>query len=288
MASDIINPESESELDRLDPGVELAASLSRPDGKFARFIFAALGSVPWIGALLAAGSALHAEAQQGRHNVLVQRWIEEHDSKLDELRRTLAEMSVRFDELGAYAEERLQDERYLSLVRQGFRTWDEATTQEKRDFVRRCLTNAAGTKLCSDDVVRIFLTWIRQYDETHFRIMRFLYHNPGSTRADMWTNLHGEFVREDSAEADLFKLLVRDLSTGSVMRQRRQTNHAGQYLAKGHSPKPAAPRRQPGEQVLESAFEDSKPYELTELGSNFLHYTVDELVPRMYGGPSAA
>jgi hypothetical protein len=33
--------------------------------------------------------------------------------------------------------------------------------------------------------------------------------------------------------------------------------------------------------VTESAFEDTKPYVLTELGRQFVHYTMNEVVPRI-------
>jgi hypothetical protein len=32
---------------------------------------------------------------------------------------------------------------------------------------------------------------------------------------------------------------------------------------------------------MESAFEDSKPYVLTELGKQFVHYTMNEVVTRI-------
>ena len=32
---------------------------------------------------------------------------------------------------------------------------------------------------------------------------------------------------------------------------------------------------------MESAFEDTRPYVLTELGKQFVHYTMNEIVPRL-------
>jgi hypothetical protein len=90
----------------------------------------------------------------------------------------------------------LQDERYLELVRQGFRTWDNANAKEKRDYVRRTLTNAGATRCCSDDVVRLFLNWI-DYDEIHFKVMRAIYKEPRITKADIWDSISGEDVRDD-------------------------------------------------------------------------------------------
>jgi len=35
---------------------------------------------------------------------------------------------------------------------------------------------------------------------------------------------------------------------------------------------------------MESAFEDTKPYVLTELGKQFVHYTMSEVVGRLEAG----
>ena len=42
-------------------------------------------------------------------------------------------------------------------------------------------------------------------------------------------------------------------------------------------------RRAPGHATttMESTFEDSKPYVLTELGKEFVHYTMNEVVKRI-------
>jgi hypothetical protein len=36
--------------------------------------------------------------------------------------------------------------------------------------------------------------------------------------------------------------------------------------------------------VMESAFEDTKPYVLTELGKQFVHYVMEDVVPQIGGG----
>jgi len=180
--------------------------------------------------------------------------------------------------LGPSIEERVDSPEYLTLVRQAFRAWDRAATEDKRRYVANLLSNAAGTRICSDDVVRLFITWIDLYHETHFAVIREIFRNPGSTRFDVWTELYGLTPREDSAEADLYKLLIRDLSTGGVIRQARDTNEAGQFLRKR-----SAHRRANPPTVMESAFEDTKRYVLTELGKQFVHYTMNEVVPRLEG-----
>jgi hypothetical protein len=186
------------------------------------------------------------------------------------------EIAARFESIGTQIDERITCEEYLAIVRKAFRTWDEADTTEKRRYVANLITNSAGTTLCSDDVVRLFIEWLDLYHETHFAVIREIYRNPGCTRYQIWKAIHGKFPREDSAEADLFKRLIRDLSTGGVIRQERETNSYGQFVKKD-----ASAKRQPSSGTLESAFEDSKPYELTALGKQFVHYTMNEVVTRV-------
>jgi uncharacterized coiled-coil protein SlyX len=268
-----------AEADAHDSGKKLADFLrSRRYAKYMRFVFAALGSIPWVGGLISASAALHAEQEQGRVNELSRQWVEEHQQKIQHLNETLAQMISRLEQLGPQVEERLGDESYLGLVRYGFRVWDEAGTHSTRERVRQTLTNAAGTRICSDDVVRLFLLWLRNYDELHMRVVSVIHNNPGATRAFIWEQIHGEEVREDSAEADLFKLMIRDLSTGGVIRQHRDTTADGHFLSK------RVPTRKAKKLTLESAFEDSKPYELTKLGTQFVHYAMSELVPRIGTG----
>lgn len=93
--------------------------------------------------------------------------------------------------------------------------------------------------------------------------------------------IHGELPREDSVEADLFRLLIRDLSMGGVIRQERDTNQFGQFLRK------KTPRRKGKVPLtMESAFDETKPYVLTELGEQFLHYTIMAAAPRIEEGAS--
>ena len=122
----------------------------------------------------------------------------------------------------------------------------------------------------------MFIKWIDIYSEPHFAVIREIYKAPGSTRQDIWLAIHGADVREDSAEADLFKLLVHDLSTGHVIRQHREVDYYGNFVK-------TAPRKRngPASRTMTSAFDDEKQYELTELGKQFVHYTMNEIVPRI-------
>lgn len=244
-----------------------------------KFVAAALGSVPWVGGFLSAAATLPGDEAARRDDELRTQWLEEHQRKLGQLHGTLNDVANRFESLGPEIEERVESPEYLSLVRQAFRTWDHAETDEKRRYVGNLLANAAGTKLSSDDVVRLFIAWLNQYHESHFMVIRQIYQHPGITRYDIWDQIFNEFPREDSADADLYRMLIRDLSTGGVIRQSRATNAAGQFLRR-------KPVRRPGgaSPTMESAFEDTKPYELTELGKQFVHYTMNEVVGRIGSG----
>ncbi len=138
------------------------------------------------------------------------------------------------------------------------------------------LVNAAAIdQLCSDDVIKMFITWIDTYNEAHFRIIREIYREPGITRYEIWMRLHGTEVREDSAEADLFKLLIHELSLGMIIRQFREKDDSGNFLKQARKNSSAS-----GSNLMKSAFDDDKPYHLTELGRWFVHYTMNDEVPK--------
>ena len=82
-----------------------------------------------------------------------------------------------------------------------------------------------------------------------------------------------------SREADLFRLLIYDLSTGRVIRQDRATTAGGEFLRER-----ATRGRRPASPTVESSFEDTKPYVLSGLGSQFVHYTMNDVVRRIGGG----
>lgn len=252
------------------------SSPSKTRRVFEKFALAALGSIPWVGGFISAAISLKTEERSLRQNSLQTQWLEEHAKKMERLAASLDQIGQRFENLGEQIDDRIQSDEYLDVVRKGFRAWDRADTDEKRTYFANLVSNAAGTRLCSDDVVRLFIDWLDKYHEAHFAVIREIYQNPGCTRYDIWVAIHEKMVREDSAEADLFKLLIRDLSTGGVIRQARETTDDGRFLRKRSSSK-----RGRAPTTMESAFEETKPYVLTELGKQFVHYTMTELVPRL-------
>ncbi len=96
-------------------------------------------------------------------------------------------------------------------------------------MLRKLITNAGGLEMAQDDLVRMFLDWIDMYHEFHFSVIGEVYKRPRITRREIWTNLRGEVPRDDSEEADLFRLLIRDLSTGGVIRQERAKRPPGAF-----------------------------------------------------------
>lgn len=270
------SPDDKNIVDKLR--LELAKSeTTRGKRIIEKFVLAVLGSIPWVGGFLSAAASYKAEEETRRQDSLQTQWLEEHQNKITTLRDALQEIQQRFESLGAGIEERIQSEEYLALVRKAFRIWDETDTQEKRRYIANIVTNAAGTRVCPDDVVRLFLDWLDLYHEVHFAVIREIFKNPGATRFDIWSDLYGEVPRENSAEADLFKLLVRDLSTGGVIRQERDVNELGEFVRK----RPQRSRHGSVPTTMESAFEDTKPYVLTDLGKQFVHYTMSEAVTRI-------
>ena len=241
-----------------------------------KFFLAALGSIPWVGGFISAAASLKLEEPGAKQDSLQTKWLEEHQQKIGLLRATLDEIAARFENLGSSIEARIQSEEYLALVRRAFRAWDRADTEEKRRYAANFVTNAAGSRICSDDVLRLFIDWLDMYHEAHFAVIREIYQRPRSTRYDIWSSIYGEVPREDSAEADLYRLLIRDLSTGGVIRQERETTNAGEFVRKRSPGRRASPSK-----TMDSSFEDTKPYVLTEFGSQFVHYTMSEVVPRL-------
>ncbi len=270
-------PESPEDIALVEIQAALAkTSVSTKRKVVEKFVLAALGSIPWVGGFISAAASMKIDQRNSEKDNLQTRWLEEHAKKMGNLVGALADVVGRLDNLGETVDERIQSEEYLSLVRSAFRTWDRAETEDKRKYIANLVANAAGTRLCTDDIIRLFIDWLNLYHEVHFAVMREIYRNPGATRFEIWEALYGTPTREDSAEADLYKLLIRDLSTGGVIRQERDTTADGRFLRK----RPVR-NRKVGAGTMESAFEDSKPYVLTELGKQFVHYTMNEVVQRI-------
>ncbi len=249
--------------------------------KYGRVAMAAMGALPWVGSIMGAAATLSAENEQGKTNHLLYLWVQEHEDKLRALIATMQSIFARLETFGDDIQARIESPEYLNLVRETFRIWDEAETGEKRDMLRKLITNAGGVKIVQDDIVRLFLDFLEKFHELHFAVIREIYAKPRITRGEIWENLDEEdaeeFPREDSSKADLFKLLIIDLSTGLVVRQARITDAHGNWQKQ-----PARRRTRGG--ATTSAFDREKEYVLTELGAEFVHYVMEDLAPQLGSG----
>ncbi len=235
------------------------------------------GAVPFVGGTLSAISSAWSEAEQEKVNRFLDYWIQMLKDELKEKEQTIVDIMARIDLTDEKIADRIESSEFQSLVRKTFREWSGAESEEKRTYIRNILTNAATVSLTSDDVIRMFITWINQYSEMHFQVIGAIYNSDGITRGVIWKKIGKGPVREDSADADLFKLLFRDLSTGGVIRQHREVDYYGNFI-------PKTPKRKPkgsGPKPPVSAFDEEEGYELTELGKQFVHYAMSELPPRI-------
>lgn len=235
------------------------------------------GSVPFVGGLMAWIASAWSGADQDRAEAMFLAWFKMIQEEMKEKARVIAEIMSRLDLHDDRIAERVTSADYQTLVRKAFRNWNNAQSEQKQRVVRNILTNAAAANTTSDDVVSLFLDWIASYSDFHFHVIGAIYNDHGITRRGIWQKLGKPAVREDSAEADLFKLLIRDLSMGSVIRQHRETDYAGNFIKKPTG----GPRRSEGSGQMKSAFDNEEHYELTELGKQFVHYAMNELAPRI-------
>ena len=154
-------PFDQSELERIRD--DLAKSVD--PGKRRRFkklFTAALGGIPWVGGLVSGIASLKDVERQAEITEIQRQWLETYASKLLDLGQMLADITTRLDHFGDEVQERIESEEYLGIVQSGFRAWDRAETQEKKDLLSKLLSNAGATNIAPDDLVRIFIEWIDQ------------------------------------------------------------------------------------------------------------------------------
>jgi len=236
------------------------------------------GAVPVIGGMLSAIAGAWSENEQAKVNKFFDQWVRMLEEEIREKEATVIEIMARLDLQDEKIAARVESREFQSLVKKTFRDWAGAESEDKRVLIRNLLSNAAASTVSSDDVVRMFIDWIGQYSELHFKVIGAIYNSNGITRSGVWRKIGKGPVREDSADADLYKLLFRDLSTGSVIRQHKERDYHGNFIAK-----PVAKRSNPSTsgRTLTSAFDDEDQYELTELGQQFVHYAMTELTSRI-------
>lgn len=264
------------------PAEEAARLLVPTLATYTRLAATVLGVVPWVGAYLSVGASLAAEREQSAMNQALLRWLDVHEARFDALQASLTRVVREVEAAGEHARERLSDEAFLPLVRRAYQGWDRAQTDAKRARFERLLVNAAARRSegwSEPDRLRLFVEWIERYDDAHIAIVAAVHAHPGLTRLGIWRAVgpRGPLPREDSSDADLFRMLVHDLSLGRVMRQRRAVTSAGQFQRKGRT------RGTGG--VLESSFDDRDPYELSALGRDFVGFVLESPTARIPHAP---
>jgi hypothetical protein len=249
----------------------------RKSGKISRISRGAMqiagGAIPLAGGVLSAVAGAWSEGEQEKVNRFFEHWIQMLQDELKEKEQTIIEIMARLDLQDDAISERVESKEYQSLIRKTFREWSGAESEDKRAYIRNILANAAATQVTSDDVVRLFIDWINQYSEMHFQVIGAIYNSDGITRGQIWKKIGKGAVREDSADADLYKLLFRDLSTGGIIRQHREVDRFGNFV-----PKPTQRRQKgSGPKPPVSAFDEDEGYDLTALGQQFVHYAMTDL-----------
>lgn len=237
------------------------------------------GAVPFAGGLFSAAAGAWSEREQEKVNNFFKQWLKMLEDELKEKQQTILEIMARLDIHDEKIADRIASKEYQSLLRKTFREWSGAESEEKRGYIRNILANAAASSITSDDVVRLFIDWLKNYSEMHFHVIAAVYNSNGVSRGEIWRRIGKTQVREDSADAGLYRLLIRDLNIGGIIRQHREKDASGTFYGKAPQRR-AAPTRS-GPKPMESAFDEQDLYELSELGQQFVHYAMTELPPKL-------
>lgn len=233
------------------------------------------GVVPFAGGLLSAAAGAWSETEQEKVNSFFRYWMKMREDEIREQEKTIIEIMTRLDIHDEEIAKRIESKEYQSLLRKTFREWSGAESEEKRIYIRNILANAAATDITSDDVIRLFIDWLKNYSEMHFQVIAAVYNENGISRGAIWKKIGRGQVREDSPEAGLYRLLIRDLNIGGIIRQHREKDAAGNFYGKTSQKRTSLQRT--GPKQLESAFDEKDSYELSELGRQFVHYAMTDL-----------
>ena len=245
-----------------------ASALSAAPGGLEAIIFGVAGGV------IGAATGVWADFGQAKTNAFVAACLEKHDEQFTQITSVVFMALNRANLDDDSVRQRVEGREYQALVQKAFSNRAAYETDQKRELLRKLLAHAATPGLTPDDLIRLFIDWVGRYHDLHFRVMAILRGSPMSTRRDIWLSLHGENVREDSAEADLFGVLIMDLSFGHVIRQHKERDSSGRAIKSQGRSRVSSP-------YMKSRFDDVEPYVLTELGDRFIHHVMDELVPKL-------
>lgn len=242
--------------------------------KTARSALQVASSIPYVGGLFSAAAGAWSEHEQEKVNNFFKHWVKMLEDEIKEKEQTIIEILARLNLQDQRISERVGSKEFQSLMKKTFRDWAGVESEKKRVYIRNILSNAAASDSSSDDVIKLFIDWLKDYSEMHFEVIGAIYNSNGISRGAIWDKIGKGAVREDSADADLYKLLIRSLSTGGIIRQHRSTDYHGNFV------KPP-PKRRGKTNTIKSAFDLEELYELTSLGRQFVHYAMNELAPRI-------
>src|ERR1700682_6371126 len=131
--------------------------------KAARFALACLGAIPGVGGAIAGIAGTWSEQEQADFNRIFAAWLKLQEDEIREIGMTIFEVMARLDQNDEEIRQRVESPEYLWLVKKCFRDWSAAESEEKRRLIRNLLSNAAATRICTDDVVSMFIKWIDIY-----------------------------------------------------------------------------------------------------------------------------
>lgn len=231
--------------------------------------------VPFASGFLSAAAGAWSENEQEKVNSFFREWVKMFKDEMREKEQTILEIVARLDIHDDEISKRMRSNEYQSLLKKTFREWSGAESEKKREYIRNILTNAAASSVTSDDVVRLFIDWLKNYSEMHFDVIASVYNTNGITRGGIWKKIGKAAVREDSPEAGLYRLLIRELNIGGIIRQHRQKDPSGNFY--GKAPQKRNVASSSGPKQMESAFDETEQYELSELGQQFVHYAMTDL-----------
>lgn len=236
---------------------ELALTLhSHKQHVFNKIAKAALSSIPWVGGFLSTAANLRRIEARMQVNQLHRQWLEEHRVKMNRLGQTLLAIMQRLETFGEEANTRLESDIFLEVVRQGFRLWDQADNEEKRQLITRLLINAGVASVEAFERIRLYQDWIARYHAAHFGLIRVIHQRLGHTLEKPEKEPAAMQNGNLNAAVEWQALLLRDLEAGGVIRQQKTTE-------------------------AHSASMTAEDFELTALGRQFVHLTMNELVPRV-------
>lgn len=235
------------------------------------------GIVPGVGGLISAAVGSWSDKEQEEINEFFKMWLVMLKDELKEKEITILEILSRLDMSDEKIKNRVKSDEYQSVLKKAFRDWGAAESDKKRVYIRNILVNSVESDLSNYNIVKMFLDWLKRYSEMHLVVVAEIYKGNGLTRRQIWENIGMELAREDSADADLFRLITKDLSLGGIIRQERQTDGYGNFLKKNNR----ARQKGSSSRIMKSSFDDKDIYVLTGLGEKFVHYAMNDITPKI-------